>query len=157
MLSLVTPSSLSFACVVDSSHTLACHHVVVLPSCHRPRAVVLPRAIVAILRSCRQLLPHLCMSSHRPPLMLSFSLCHHRRPSLAFSTPPTPLCVITLLSSLTPLSSGQPLYCRTPSNCCLPSLFTPFDYKTVPHIVVLPRAIALVPSFSLNAILMSLR
>ena len=145
MLSLVTPSSPSFARVVDSSHTLARHHVVVLPSCHRPRAVVLPRTIVAVLRS------------RRPPLMLSFSSCHRRRPSLAFSTPPTPLRVITLSSSLAPLSSGQPSYCRTPSNCCLPSLFAPFDYKTVPRVVVLPRAIALVPSFSLNAILMSLR
>ena len=157
MLSLVTPSSPSFARVVDSSHTLARHHVVVLPSCHRPRAVVLPRTIVAVLRSRRQLLPHPCMSSRRPPLMLSFSSCHRRHPSLAFSTPPTPLRVITLSSSLAPLSSGQPSYCRTPSNCCLPSLFAPFDYKTVPRVVVLPRAIALVPSFSLNAILMSLR
>ena len=145
MLSLVTPSSPSFARVVDSSHTLARHHVVVLPSCHRPRAVVLPRTIVAVLRS------------RHPPLMLSFSSCHRRRPSLTFSTPPTPLRVITLSSSLAPLSSGQPSYCRTPSNCCLPSLFAPFDYKTVPRVVVLPRAIALVPSFSLNAILMSLR
>ena len=157
MLSLVTPLLPSFARIVDSSHTLARHHVVILPSCHRPRAIVLPHAIIAVLRSRRQLLPHPCMSSRHPPLMLSFSSCHRHCPLLAFLTPPTPLHVIMLSFSLALLSSGQPSYCHTPSNYCLPSLFAPFDYKTVPRVVVLPPAITLVPLFSLNAILMSLR